>query len=204
MEVLFTGESYEEEIVFAVNLTIDMPAEEENKEVTFFSRLLKLKEEASSNRWTSVTKTPGHSSLYTGSTSQLNIWGDDEDNKFSKDSPQYKNVVEFVFKLLSVDLNKVVPEGADAHSEIKSMMRKYNNMTETDKAMYLDYIDTNIPKIIEKTLYNKMELLDSAMDLFAIYSSKNYGHNSYESDHMIDEILIKLEDYDFSLASLPN
>tara|TARA_R110002012_G_scaffold74735_2_gene189386 strand:+ start:1597 stop:2775 length:1179 start_codon:yes stop_codon:yes gene_type:complete len=207
LSVQKSNKTYEEDIVYAVGLTIEMPLEEDmNKEITFFSRLISLKKTVDNFRSSirPVGTNTGYSSTEIWNSNskgvQLDLWNNKE--TIYDNTPQA--VVTFIFRLLRVSssLDVIADSIDDVHTEITSTCNRYEYMTAADKKSYLEYVELNIPKIVANSLEDNILLLDKVVDLLTEHSSSNYGYNSYESEHMVDEILLMLENYDITTGKI--
>lgn len=191
----------EESIVYTVDLNIEIP--EVETEPSFIKELLKLKKRQNEKKVTSNTYNKDWYGRKTGSVhpdytrNQLDLWGDSN----SKDKEYEQDVKQFLVKLLRVEPSN---SGIRVEETVKKYTKKYNDMTMTDKDLYMGYMADNVNAILEvmdissKIKSNRptsQEVIEDSITMLEEWTSSTYGYSSYERCHFVDEVCNMLCEY---------
>ena len=184
-----------ESIVYNTDLEIEMPEKEEG--ISFLGEILKLKNKKPI-RETWSKRSMGYQSSEKAGGKQVSLW-DDIGNK-KEDASMRMHAIDFLTKLMQVDATYVEATG-DSFSEIlKKAQKKFKNMTENDRGLYLNYMKENTTEIakvvISSIRLTASDLISTSIDMLNAHTSTNYGYYSYDDDLLADQVSYILEEVD--------
>jgi len=196
----------EETIVYTVALDIKIP--EVEPDPSFINELLKLKKRQakekssySSYGWSKSNGNSGYNNGYSvnpsarRSTKQLDLW----ENGYDKKADYTITVRGFLIKLLRIEPeHPSYASHALLEETVKEYTKKYENMTMTDKDLYMTYMEDNVDTILSAMVVpmsSRDEIVDDSISVLEEWTSSTYGPNSYQRCHFIDEICNMLCEY---------